>query len=169
MKLILMADNNNAIGRSGKQMVYLKSDLQHFKTLTTGHILLMGRNTFEDIGRPLPNRINIVYTSKNLRTQENLLTVNSHRELVETIKKSAPNRKIFLIGGAQLVQSYIDYVSEAYITRIDYCFANTDAFMPDFHKLNNWTLLKTGEVKEDSGYRYQLEFWKNKKFKKLIK
>src|SRR5699024_10027409 len=98
MKLLLIADENNAIARQGEQIIYLSKDLTHFKETTWGQVIFMGRVTFESIGRVLPGRISIVYTSRNLNPQDHLYTVSSHEAFVDLLKKF-PDREVYLIGG----------------------------------------------------------------------
>ncbi len=161
MKLLLIADENNAIAREGEQIVYLSKDLTHFKETTWGQIIFMGRVTFESIGRVLPGRISIVYTSAKLPQEENLYTVSSHRELMDVLKKF-PDRTVYLIGGEMLTLLYQDYLTEAIITRVHTHFKGGDQFAPDFKSLPNWILADVSKPVKDGEFSFSIEHWINK-------
>jgi dihydrofolate reductase len=114
--LVVAVANNGVIGRGDQLPWRMSSDLKRFKSLTMGHCLLMGRKTFESIGKPLPGRQTIVLTRQNFQsawpqvmTVQNLAQV---RALVE------PGRKVMVVGGAQLYALALPHCSRIWITRV---------------------------------------------------
>ena len=118
MILLILADLDNAIAKDGKQITFIPEDLARFKARTTGEVILMGRKTFEDTGT-LPHRITGVMTRKNLPDEESLFYFSSEEELDEKLKAYG-DRKIYLVGGAGIIQALFHRIEEAYITRVNY-------------------------------------------------
>lgn len=122
--IIVATDKKNGIGIQNKLPWHLPEDLAHFKRTTTGHTVIMGRKTYESIGRPLPNRRNIVL-SKNLNWKApGVETFSSLTEI-----NNLQDDEIFIIGGAQIYELTLKDVSKIIITEIDADFA-CDAFFP---------------------------------------
>ena len=111
--LIAALGENNVIGKDNAIPWQIPADLQHFKALTTGHAIIMGRKTYESIGRTLPNRENII-VSATLTSVEGALVVTS----LEDALKKASNEEIFIIGGAQLYQEALPIVDQLDLTRV---------------------------------------------------
>jgi len=97
--IIAAIAKNNALGKDNDLIWYLPGDLKRFKKTTTGHHILMGRNTFESIGKPLPNRTSIIITRNEKYFKDGCLVANSLEEAVELAKE---DDQIFIIGGAQV-------------------------------------------------------------------
>ena len=120
MKVILAVDRNFAIGKDGDMLFSIPEDMQRFKELTTGNIVIMGRKTLESLpdSKPLPNRTNIIITSKDL---DGMLCVKNEEELLRTLKEINPDHKMteYLIGGANTIESLIHLVDEFVITYVD--------------------------------------------------
>jgi dihydrofolate reductase len=95
---------NNALGKDNDLIWHLPADLKRFKKVTTGHYIVMGRNTFESIGRPLPNRTTIIITRNKNYFKEGCLIANSLEQAVEMSKEEA---QVFIIGGAQIYKETI--------------------------------------------------------------
>ncbi|MDU5215697.1 MAG: dihydrofolate reductase, partial [Finegoldia magna] len=119
MKVILAVDRNFAIGKDGDMLFSIPEDMQRFKELTTGNIVIMGRKTLESLpdSKPLPNRTNIIVTSKDL---DGMLCVKNEEELLRTLKEINPDHKMteYLIGGANTIESLIHLVDEFVITYV---------------------------------------------------
>ncbi len=121
---------NGVIGNQGALPWRLSSDLKRFKKLTMGHCLLMGRRTYESIGRPLPGRQTIVL-SKSISSWDDpsVTTATSPGEVNALVQTG---RRVMVVGGAQIYQATIDYCSEIWLTRVladvegDVCFPNID-------------------------------------------
>jgi len=110
---------NRVIGREGKIPWDLPEDRERFRTLTMGHILVMGRRTWEEIGHPLPERITYLVSSTLHVQQENVFTVSSLTEAVRQAGAAYPDKTIFLSGGASLYQEGMGLAERIYLTVLD--------------------------------------------------
>lgn len=134
ISLVVAAAENNAIGKDNKLLWHLPDDFRHFKNLTTGHSILMGRKTFESFPKPLPNRRHIVL-SRNPGYQSAEIEVAA--ELSEGIALAAGEAVLFIIGGAQIYKQAMDIADRIDLTRVHASF-EADAFFPDIDT-NLWT------------------------------
>lgn len=129
--IIAAVDNNNAIGYKGDLLVRISQDLKRFKELTTGNIVIMGRKTYESIGKPLPNRQNIIVSRSNI-----ILPDCSNTYIVDSLKaafklaESLTSDKVYVIGGGQIYDQAIDWVNTIELTEIWDEFSNADTFFP---------------------------------------
>ncbi len=129
--LIAAISKNQVIGNKGCIPWKIKGEQKRFKDLTMGNVVIMGRRSFEEIGKPLPDRTTIVVSSTKKFTGKNCYTSSS---LHEAIKLSG-NRKIFISGGAKLYEEALPLVEKMYITEIDKNF-DGDTFFPHFEDKN---------------------------------
>jgi len=126
LTIIVATDSNNGIGINNTLPWHLPEDLAHFKRLTSGHPIIMGRKTFESIGRPLPNRRNIVISRNPGWQHEGVERVGSLEEAQALV---AGTGEAFVIGGAQVYQQAMPLVGKLVITRIGRTY-ECDAFFP---------------------------------------
>ncbi|MFY0580643.1 dihydrofolate reductase [Cystobacter fuscus] len=126
LSAIVAMASNRCIGRDNTLPWRLPADLQRFKRLTLGHTLLMGRKTYESIGRPLPGRTMLVVTRQHGWAPEGIEVAHSLEEALAR----ARGDEIFLAGGAQLYEQAMDRVRRLYLTRIDREYEG-DTFFPD--------------------------------------
>ena len=128
LSIIVAKAKNNAIGKDNQLLWHLSDDLKRFKTLTTGHTIIMGRKTFESLGRVLPNRKHIVFTQNPdfKVNDENVEVVHSMLQIQEYIENDEEN---FVIGGAMIYNLLMPYVTKMYVTEIEKDFQG-DAFFP---------------------------------------
>ena len=117
MILLLLVDLDNAIAKDGEQILFIPEDLKRFKERTEGHILVMGRKTFEATGA-LPRRETFVMTRQEKEPEDHVHYFKDEEELDRLIEKF-PERKIFLVGGAGVVKSLWHRIDKAYLTRVD--------------------------------------------------
>lgn len=152
MKLSMVAaiGKNRELGKNNKLLWHIAEDLKRFKKITFGHTVIMGRKTFESIGYPLPNRINIVITSNPDYQVQNCLIVNSLEEAIKLAKKH-DNEEIFIIGGGQIYQQSIKFADKLYLTIVEGNY-DADTFFPDYSK---FTKKVFEEEKESDGYKYK--------------
>lgn len=129
ISLIAAIGRNNELGKENKLLWSLPADMKHFKDITTLHTVIMGRKTFESIGRPLPNRRNIVITRDLTYKKDGIEVAHSLAGALDLIKDN--NEEIFIIGGAQLYKDTIDITDKLYITHIDAEDKDADAFFPE--------------------------------------
>ena len=159
--MIVLTDRNGAIGAGGTQPLFIAADLARFKNLTMGHAVIMGRKTFESIGKPLPGRANIVLTRKTPvylkgrgHKQRSLFVQDplSALEVAEGLGCS----EAFIIGGGEMYELFLPYATNIYMTEVDTQFKGVDTWFP---KLNgrDWTQEDAEEPILDisSGLYYQ--------------
>ncbi len=127
--LIVAHDKNHVIGNKGMIPWKIKGEQKRFRELTTGNIVVMGRRSYEEIGRPLPNRMNIVVSTTKTFEGENLYTAKSLKEALELVKDSDKN--VYISGGAGLYKEAMPLVQKMYITEID-IEVEGDTFFPQF-------------------------------------
>lgn len=133
INLIVAVDEKMGIGYDNHLLETIPEDLKRFKDLTSGHIVIMGRNTWESLpNKPLPNRKNIVISSQK---QENFMTSAECLKYIEDIKDD-----VFVIGGASVYRFFLPLADKIYITLIHKNFENVDAYFPNIN-LNEWTIV----------------------------
>jgi len=137
--IIAAIGNNNALGQSNRLLWHLPEDLKHFKSLTENHPVIMGRKTYESIGKPLPNRTNIVVSRKQDWFEEGILIVSTIKEAVKFAKKI--DEEIFIIGGGKIYEQTMDLADRLEITKVEGDF-DADTFFPKIDE-NIWK--KTAE------------------------
>lgn len=136
--LIVARTRNGVIGRNNSMPWHLPEDLRYFKRITMGKPVIMGRNTWESLGKPLPGRDNIVVTRNTNYHAEGALVVGSVETAIQRAKQLATEKnceEIMVIGGAQIYRAALPLVQRAYITEID-ANINGDAFFPALE--GNW-------------------------------
>ena len=130
---VVALSNNNVIGVDNNLPWNLKTDLNHFKNYTTNKIIVMGRKTFESIGRPLPNRLNFV-VSRTIDEIENAFVFKSTKEAIDAAKKKCLDdgnySEIVIIGGGYLFKDTLEITNKLVLTNVD-CDINGDVYYPD--------------------------------------
>jgi len=144
---IVAIAKNYAIGRDGKLPWHYSADLKFFKGTTTGNAVVMGANTWRSIGRPLPNRLNIVLSrSGKIETPDDVVKLNSKQAVIELAKHAKGD--IFVIGGAQVYRDLADIIDKWIVTEIPITVDDADTFMPeDF--LDKFDLEKTIDLGDE--------------------
>lgn len=132
LTLIVATDQRNGIGINNQLPWHLPEDLAHFKRTTSGHTIIMGRKTFESIGRPLPNRKNIVVSRNPNWQHDGVICVPSINEAIH----HSEGDEAFVIGGAQIYQQAIEQAQKLIVTEIQAQF-DCDAFFPEIDR-NKW-------------------------------
>lgn len=128
IKLIVAKASNNVIGDKNNLIWHLPNDLKHFKTITTGHPIIMGRKTYESLGRPLPNRTNIIITRDQSFIDDKIIVTHSLDQALEKAKDI--NEDVFIIGGGEIYKQAMEYVDVIYITEVHHEF-NGDTYFPE--------------------------------------
>ncbi|MDR1371684.1 MAG: dihydrofolate reductase [Dysgonamonadaceae bacterium] len=132
ISIIAAAGTNNEIGRQGGLLCHLPSDLKHFKAITSGHTIIMGRKTFESLpAGSLPNRRNIII-SRNKDLQPEKAEVFPSLDYAQV--KLMNEEEVFIIGGAQIYRQAIEFADKIYLTRIFASFPDADVFFPEIDK-----------------------------------
>ena len=142
---------NRVIGRGGELPWHLSADLKRFKKLTMGHPIVMGRKTYESIGRPLPGRRSIVLSHNRAYQQTGVEVV---RNLEQALEQTAEAQEVFVIGGRQLYEMALPLATRLYLTEVAAKIAG-DVFFPQFD-WDQWRLLESlpAELDEKSALAY---------------
>ena len=158
VSLLVAADENNVIGKNNSLPWHLPNDLKYFKNQTWGMPILMGRKTFESIGKPLPGRKSIVIT-RNREWQQNKITVVHSIE--EAIRKAEELdvKEIFVIGGAQIFESAFPLAGRIYLTRIHHRFEG-DVHFPNI-PLQEWKMIRERlcTADEKNAFDHSFQVW----------
>lgn len=154
LSIIVAIAKNNVIGKDNKLIWSLPEDLKRFKEITTGHTIIMGRKTFESLGRVLPNRKHVVLTrNEDFRIEnESVEIVNDIAGLDKYINSKEEN---FVIGGEEIYKLLIPYTNKMYITKLDKEFVG-DAYFPQI-KAEEWIVTeeKQGIKNDKNPYDYK--------------
>lgn len=160
ISLIAAIDKNNAIGYKNQLLARLSNDMKYFKQLTTSgdhNIVVMGRKTFESIGKPLTNRINIVLTKDKNFKHKGVFVYHSVEEVLKQYKYSGESKpNLFVIGGETIYRQFMRYADRLYITLIDHVFENTDTYFPSI--TDEWKLVSEQYNKADENNPYDHYF-----------
>ena len=142
LELIVAFDENNLIGKDNSLPWHIPEDLKHFKTLTTGNRIIMGRKTFESIGKPLPNRENIVL-SKNGFIYEGIKVYSKVEELLKTLNDEKKN---YIIGGAGIYKELLPLVDILHISHVKGAYEG-DVYFPKLN-LTEWIIVEKIDFEE---------------------
>jgi len=162
MKAVAVIDKNRAIGIHGCLLCKLPKDLIHFKNVTLGKTIVIGRKTLDSFPgkKPLPGRNTIVLSrSAKLGTfyddgKFQGFFLSSPEQVYEYVEKNLIDEEIIIAGGAEIYDIFIDHCKELILTELDCEFENADAFFPEFK--SKFIVMKQGEVFEENGYKYRI-------------
>lgn len=154
---IAVTNKNRAIGFKNKLLWNLPPDLEHFKKITSGHTIIMGGNTFISLGRPLPNRVNIVITKNKDFSAPGCIIVSSpeeslERAKIEEEKLDNDHKEIFVIGGASIYSQLLPQTKKIYLTIVDDEAAEADTFFPDY---SEFKITNESETQEYNGLKFK--------------
>ena len=154
ISIIVAVDKKRGIGKKGRIPWHISDELKRFKQITMGHPIIMGRKTYESIGRVLPGRTNIVVTREpeKIEKQEGLMVAGLLEEALRLAALAQGNDEVFVIGGGQIYEQALRLVDRLYITEIDKDF-HADVFFPDYYDFKK---VISKEPKETDGLRYKL-------------
>jgi len=163
ISIIVARAKNNVIGKDNQLIWRLSADLQLFKSHTTGHHIIMGRKTYESVGKPLPNRTSIVITNNpEFKVPEGHIVAHSLEEAIQIcIGKKLDN--VFIIGGAEIYNQAFPLADELMITEVN-AIPDGDVFFPEFEK-NEWKIVSTTSYFKDEKNEYDFDFVVYKKLK----
>lgn len=152
VSIIVAADENNVIGKDNGLIWHLPDDLKFFKEKTNGHAIIMGRRTFESVGRPLPNRTNIVITRDKNFNPEGCVIVNS---LEAALEIASGDDEPFIVGGEQIYRLALPFTDRVYLTRIHHSFEG-DRYFPELGA--EWKTVEKTEHGIDDKHAYSFTF-----------
>jgi dihydrofolate reductase len=161
ISLIVAASENNAIGKSNVMPWHLPEDLKFFKNTTWGMPVIMGRKTFESVGKPLPGRTNIIVTTNPNWEAENTITTVSIEEAIKVANETNA-KEIFITGGGEIYKQTLPIADRVYLTRV-HTVIDGDAFFPEMD-FNTWEICFEKYVKADEKNKFDMTFqtWKRK-------
>ncbi len=155
ISLIVAMASNRVIGLEGRMPWHLSADLKHFKKITLGSPILMGRKTFEAIGRPLPGRDNLII-SRNPAYQQAGCRVFTDKHAV--LKHAQSSKELFVIGGQTLYEMFLPVADNLYLTLIHKNFPG-DTYFPEFNE-KDWQEVQREDVTEDETVNFSYSFLK---------
>lgn len=155
LSIIVAVANENVIGKDNQLIWHLPEDLKRFKNLTTGHTIIMGRKTFESLGRVLPNRKHIVLCNDTTMSieDENVEILDNISKLEKYINSEEEN---FVIGGATIYKLLMPYCNKMYITKINESFEG-DVYFPEINN-EEWDIVKTEKGIKDEKNPFDYEY-----------
>lgn len=150
--IVAMAENR-VIGNGNKMPWHLPADLKHFKAVTNGHPVLMGRKTYESIGKPLPNRTNMIITRDRQYSAQDCLVINDINTAL-SMAEELDQTEVFIIGGAEIYQQLMPKVQRLYLTKVHHHFTG-DAYFPELNA-SEWCEIshETHEADDKNPYAY---------------
>lgn len=155
--IIAAIGKNNELGKDNQLLWHLPNDLKHFKNLTSGHPIIMGRKTYESLGKPLSNRTNIVVSRKEDWFEEGILIVPSLKDAIKHAKRI--DEQIYIIGGGNIYEQTMDLADKLEITQVNFS-TEADTFFP---KIDEKIWQKTDEIchpkDEKHDYEYCFQTW----------
>lgn len=155
LSIIVAVAENGVIGHNNQLIWRLPEDLKMFKRLTSGHPIIMGRKTFESIGKPLPNRTSIIITKNPEFQIEGCITVHSLEEAIEAASEIEEN-EAFIIGGAEIYRLALPFADTIYLTEVHHTFEG-DTFFPAIDK-DIWEEVNRNDHDVDEKHLYKYSF-----------
>lgn len=159
LSLVVAVAKNGVIGRGGGLAWKISEDLKRFKEITTGHPIIMGRKTFDSIGKPLPNRINIV-VSRTMNEREGVIVARTVEQAIKAASDGGRELgvdEIFVIGGADLYEKTLPLADRLYLTEVD-AAVEGDVRFPRFDPAA-WRRRSTGRAEKSGRNEYACEFF----------
>ncbi len=151
ISLIVAFDQGLAIGKDNQLLWHLPKDLSYFKNVTSGNTIIMGRKTFDSIGKPLPKRKNIVITRQRDLQCNGVEFTSSLQTAIES------NKDCFIIGGESIYLEALSTVDRLYITQVHARFEEADTFFPTLN-WDEWTLISKEDHPADENHAYAFSF-----------
>jgi dihydrofolate reductase len=151
--MIAAVAENNALGKDNELVWHLPNDFKRFKTLTSGHHIIMGRKTFESFPKPLPNRTHIIITRQKNYQAEGCIIVDSIEKALSICPKDEDS---FIIGGGEIYTLGLAYTDKIEITRVHSSF-EADAYFPEINK-KDWKLEKYEFNEKDEKHKYDYTY-----------
>jgi dihydrofolate reductase len=150
VSIIAAIDENGGLGKNNQLLFKIPADLEHFKEITSGHPVIMGRKTFDSIGQPLLDRTNIIVTRIQDYQVNGCLVAHSIEEAIEMAHKE-DSQEVFVIGGGQIYEQAIDLADKLYLTIVE-GEHEADTFFPDYSEFKK---VISEEKHESDGYKYR--------------
>ena len=159
MEIIVAVNSDWGIGYNNSQSVVLPEDRRNFRKLTSGATVIVGRKTFEELGRPLPKRKNIILTHDRDFKVNGTVAAHSVEEVLAMVSDEGADNA-YVIGGGIVYKQFLPMCSYAHVTKIE-TEPPCDTYFPNLDKLPNWSLESHGDIRESEGMRYSFNLYKN--------
>ncbi len=169
MELVVVVDSAYGIGLNGGLLCHISGDLKHFKEITTGHVVVMGRKTLESFPnkKPLPNREHIILSRNTDFSIDNpMVKVCYDINNLPDIVKNITDKKVFVIGGGTVYDQLLPYCTKAHVTKIKKEFT-ADTFFPNLDKMDNWEITETSDSIIENDIEYNFVTYINKNVAEL--
>jgi len=159
INLIACIDKSRGIGSNGSLLTKPPLDFKHFRELTMGNIVVFGRSTFEEIGKPLHGRHSIVLSKQDdVNLPNGVFHYKSINQLLKEYSNySEENVELFICGGMQVYRDLLPYANKIYLTTVDNVFENSDRFFPEF-SIDDWKVVSNIKNKATEEYPYDYYF-----------
>lgn len=158
VSMIAAMANNRVIGKDNDMPWHLPADLAHFKRTTMGKPVVMGRKTFESIGRPLPGRANIVISRNADYEAEGIVLVETCEQAIAAAQQASPEaEEVMIMGGGTIYQHFLPIAQRLYLTEIDLS-VDGDTFFPDYQSAAEWQVVDTESHQKDAKNPYDYTF-----------
>jgi len=161
ISLIAAIGKNYELGKKNALLWNMPTDMKYFRDTTRGHTIIMGKKTFESMGKPLPNRRNIIFTRDPDFKAEGAEVSNSLEETIKSFKDSGD--EIFVIGGGEIYKQTIEKADRLYITHVNASFPDADAFFPEIIPIV-WNEVSRDEHSADDKNPFDYTFSTYEKF-----
>lgn len=152
ISIVVAADINNVIGNENKLIWHLPADLAYFKKVTMGKTIVMGRKTFESIGRPLPGRKNVIITRNQSYSPEGVFVYHNSDEVIAEFS----NQELMIIGGAEIYNLFLPITEKIYLTRVHHSFEG-DTIFPSLNN-SEWKIISEEFHLRDEKNHYDYTF-----------
>ena len=156
LSFIAAIDEHNAIGKGNQLPWHLPEDLKFFKRTTLGKPVLMGRKSYESLGKPLPGRLNIVISKQGVQLPEGVLLYNDLQSALDRLQQE-PVDEGFIIGGGQIFTLAMGLVDKMYLTRVHTTIDGADAFFPEIDH-THWKMIHEEAHHADEKHKYDYTF-----------
>lgn len=159
VSIIVAIGNDNAIGKDNQLLWSIKDDLRLFLKMTSGHVVIHGRKSFESIGKPLANRTNIIITRDRSYSYPGCFVVHSLEEAIELGQRLEQKGELFILGGAQVYDQCLvnNLIDKLYISHVDGEFPHADAYFPNVD-LDKWKVESYSSFDQNDENEYGFEF-----------
>ena len=155
---VVAVDENWGIGSNNELLAHISEDLKNFKKLTKNNVVIMGRKTYESLpNKPLPNRVNVVISSKN-HTLEDKGIIFVSMDYIKTFLGTQSSNALadcFIIGGGMIYKELLPYCEKVYVTKIHHAYENVDTYFPNVDKMPEWEMTMISENKKYNDIEYQ--------------
>lgn len=152
VSLIVATDKQGGIGKDNALLWHLPNDLKRFKSITSGHPIIMGRKTYDSIGRPLPNRLNIIITQNKDLNIEGCVIVHSLKDAII----AAEGKDVFIIGGGSIYEQAMEIADMIYLTLVDVTL-EADTHFPKIED-DKWQIVHSESHSKDEKHNYDYQF-----------